>query len=210
MESITITPLYAIPLYHTNLTNVDLSIHKFLKEQELVRMPANTADYSVNKNILDANECKPLKEQIQAHVENFIFDQLQVSKKSIPTIEKSWVNRYGPGDFAQTHFHRNSLLSGCYYIETLPNSGNIVFQKDRSFNNLFDASVDMGFDNPTNIFNSTFWPVSPVTGDLILFPSHVSHGVSKNITDQFRFSLAFNVFPRGQLGDINSTDAIVV
>lgn len=208
IEPFNITPLYAIPLYQTNLNTIDLAIKQFLIGQEYERMPSGNGDYTTNKNILDAPECKSLKDQILLHIENFMFDQLQVSKAITPVIQNSWVNKHSPGDHAHVHFHRNSVISGCYYIDALPNAGEIVFQKDKCFNNLFDTTVDMGFDNPMNIFNSTYWPVRPSTADLLLFPSHLAHSVTPNNTDQLRYSLAFNVFPRGQLG--HGTDTILL
>jgi uncharacterized protein (TIGR02466 family) len=206
MEQFNITPLYAIPLYQTNLNMLDPVIKQFLVTQTYERMPSGNGDYTVNKNILNAPECTALKEHIQSHIDYFLFDQLQVSRNVTLEIQNSWVNRHGKGDYAHVHYHRNSVISGCYYLETFPDSGEIVFQKDKAFNNLFDTTVDMGFDNAMNIFNSTYWPLRPNTADLVLFPSHLAHSVTPNNTDQIRYSLAFNVFPRGQLG--HGTDTI--
>jgi uncharacterized protein (TIGR02466 family) len=208
MEQFSVTPLYAVPLYQTNLNELDPAIKQFLITQVYERMPSGNGDYTVNKNILDTTECQTLRDQIQCHIEHFLFDQLQVSKNIKLEIQNSWVNRHAQGDYAHAHYHRNSVVSGCYYLDTVPDSGEIVFQKDKCFNNLFDTTVDMGFDNAMNIFNSTYWPVRPTTGDLLLFPSHLAHSVTPNNTNQLRYSLAFNVFPRGNLG--NGTDTILL
>ena len=41
-------------------------------------------------------------------------------------------------------------------------------------------------------------------GDLILFPSNLSHSVPANQSDEERISLSFNTWCTGSLGDIRS------
>ena len=41
-------------------------------------------------------------------------------------------------------------------------------------------------------------------GELILFPSNLSHSVPINQSDEERISLSFNTWPKGNMGDIKS------
>ena len=51
-----------------------------------------------------------------------------------------------------------------------------------------------------NLFNSTSWNFPIETGNVILFPSHLVHGVNNKKGTNLRISLAFNVFLRGHIG----------
>ena len=52
-----------------------------------------------------------------------------------------------------------------------------------------------------NIWNSSNWELPTKAGDLILFPSYLTHSVPKNESNEKRISLAFNYFLEGTLGD---------
>ena len=66
------------------------------------------------------------------------------------------------------------------------------------------------YKNEYNIFNSTSWTLNVKTGDLILFPSQVSHEVNSKNGKNKRVSLAFNVFIKGKLGEENKANTLVL
>ena len=111
-------------------------------------------------------------------------------------ITQSWLNKNKPNESHPRHFHVNSYLSGVLYITCLPNDG-IKFENrsKRSYQNI-------EFQVKTNtIWNSSGCGQRVTEGDLIIFPSWVSHGVSPNETkNRERISLAFNTFPIGEMG----------
>jgi hypothetical protein len=51
-----------------------------------------------------------------------------------------------------------------------------------------------------NIWNSETWWFSVKTGDIILFPSSLTHMVEIKEGSNNRISLAFNVFIKGKIG----------
>lgn len=202
-----LTPLFAIPLYQTNIGRDEEEIN-FIKSQSYVRMPADNGSYTENKRILDLNELSGLRNRIQQHVNHFLHKILDCDDDLNFVIENSWVNQHQENDFAGNHRHSNSIISGVYYPEVDDVSGSIVFQKDKSYYNLWTDTIEIGFNyqkhndqSRLNIFNSDAWGISPQTGDLILFPSLLYHAVTENQSEKPRYSLAFNVFPRGNFGD---------
>jgi hypothetical protein len=68
-------------------------------------------------------------------------------------------------------YDKNSL-SGILYLNTPPNSGNLILYNPLSVNNVL--------------------PVTPKEKDLILFPSFLSHSVEVNLSQEDRISIAFN------------------
>lgn len=202
-----VTPLFPIPLYQTNIGKNQKDID-FIKAQTFLRMPANNGDYSENKKILDNEELSDLRTKIQEHIDNFVHQVLDCDDELIFQIQNSWINQHHKDDFADAHRHSNSIISGVYYPEVNDQSGAIVFQKDKSYYNLWTDTINIGFNyqrhqsqDKLNIFNSDAWGIYPQVGDLLLFPSLLFHAVTKNQSDLVRYSLAFNVFPKGNFGN---------
>ena len=55
-----------------------------------------------------------------------------------------------------------------------------------------------------NTFNSATFMLPMKKGELILFPSHLTHSVPANQSDEERISLSFNTWAKGNMGDIAS------
>jgi hypothetical protein len=92
--------------------------------------------------------------------------------------------------FHNQHNHLNSFVSGVLYIQA---QDNIMFLTDK--NNFFELKVKQ-FNN----FNSQSFNMNVQTGDIILFPSHLTHLVPHKINKNKRISLAFNTFIKGEIG----------
>lgn len=201
-----LTPLFPIPLYQSNINRSDRDLD-FIKSQSFSRMPADNGSYTENKRILDSKELALLREKIQSHIDYFLHQVLDCDDQLNFEIQNSWVNKHDKDDFAGSHRHSNSIVSGIYYLEVDDQSGAIVFQKDKSYYNLWTDTVEIGFNyqkhsdqSKLNVFNSDAWGIYPQIGDLLLFPSLLYHSVTENLSGNTRYSLAFNVFPKGEFG----------
>ena len=109
-----------------------------------------------------------------------------------------WINENNQYSYNKIHLHSNSHLSGVYYIDCPPNTGNIYFYRPdytASITGLFNFFDNMSEFNPTkNIKN--------YTNQFLLFPSTMVHGVSQNINKRSRISLSFNVNLNFKIKDI--------
>lgn len=208
MKDFSVTPLFAVPLYRSNIGMIAGSIKTYVEGLEFEKMPAGNGDYTQSKNILEDPNLQDLKNKIQAHIDYFMYEVLDCKDTQTFEIQNSWINRHSSGDFAGTHNHSNSLISGVYYISVQDRSGAIQFEKNKSYFNLWPDLIDIEFNNDldkTNVFNAQAWAITPMDGDIVLFPSHLYHSVYENESNQKRYSLAFNVFPRGMLGGTLNT-----
>jgi len=212
MNNFEVIPLFAIPLYRTTLSDLETAAHSYIENLEYERMPDENGDYSVNKYILEVPELADLKSRIVEKVNHFLYEFLDCKSELDFKIENSWVNRHQPNDFACSHWHSNSLLSGVYYIDTDYNTGDIVFHRDRLHVNLFNDTVSVEFNytntldqSKMNVYNTNNFGLQPQKNDLVLFPSHLSHSVDTNQSNKLRYCIAFNVFPRGTFGGKIST-----
>ena len=114
-------------------------------------------------------------------------DELGV-KLDYAFVDSAWVSCYNKGGFQEVHQHANSDISVVYCM----NSG-IDFAKfyfiDRHCNDFSDAWIRKVF--PTELRDTHFLEVEE--GDLLIFPSHLLHGVSVHKSDTVRKTFAFNM-----------------
>lgn len=203
----TVTGLFPIPLYRTNLGHIPKDIYDFIINLDFERTPADNNFYSVDKYVLNLPELKILRNKIEKHIDNFIYGFLDVKRNMDFRIENSWVNKHNKGDWTPEHSHGSSLISGCFYLDTNEDTGSITFFKDKTYYNLWTNTIRVDFnyqDDPkmisNNLYNNQSVTYCPIKNDLLLFPSLLNHEVEYNTSNTKRYSLAFNVFPRGTSG----------
>lgn len=194
-----VLPLFAIPVYETVLNPISQEIKDYIINLPYERMHVGNGWYSEEKYVLENPECEPLKKLIMEELEYFIRDTLHVRKGIDFHMTNSWAVKHEKGDWGQMHAHTNSLLSGVFYLQTNEDSGKIRFHKEINYNNLFPISTDLEYDS-YNIFNSRIWTFKPKNDLLLFFPSNLMHSITDNESEEDRFSLAFNFFPKGKLG----------
>lgn len=137
------------------------------------------------------------KEKILSDVFDYINVQVEIYWKNLglvetPGIHYSWANKYNKGGFAKMHNHSPYFVSGCFYVDKVSDDqGNIYFQDpNEALMSTLPQTDD--FKLSQNTIN-----LSTYTGDLVLFPSWLKHGVHENKTDIPRISIAFDVSYKG-------------
>ena len=149
---------------------------------------------SENSYVLELPELAKLKANFMEAVQHYM-DTIVCAKPNVKTyITQSWVNYTGQGQFHHKHSHKNSYLSGVFYISAEEEVDRIKFYNDGYL------QLDV---TPTewNISNSKSWWYPAKTGRLIIFPSHLVHSVEQKQESNIRISLSFNTFLKGNLGD---------
>ena len=61
-----------------------------------------------------------------------------------------------------------------------------------------------------NIFNTPFNIVTPEAGEIILFSSGLQHLVETNTSNEPRYSIAFNTFIKGKMGDFRDVSELTI
>jgi hypothetical protein len=101
-----------------------------------------------------------------------------------------WASVHANGSYHRSHYHKNSMVSGVFYVRTPPGSGDIVFHDPRGSLPPFGKSLH----------------ITPQVGDLVLFPGWLTHEVEPPsvVTTQPRISISFNMEgPWDTTADIN-------
>lgn len=195
--------LFPVPLYHTRIAPIDsLTLNKLINLQFDAPGPTDSPivhEETIERHVLDLQQFAALKKTIQTHIDHYVYEMLGATTDQQWAVSASWVNRSAQGHYHANHWHSNSLVSGVFYLRTDQKSGAICFHKDRSHRNLWGDTITIDFVKPT-IYNAPGMSILPVDGDLLLFPSLLNHSVETNQSTIDRYSLAFNVFPRGTIG----------
>lgn len=194
--------LFPMPLY-TNLLDIPDDQRDTIFKMEFERMPPDNGDVTVSRYVLRDKRLEPLLDMIQKEFDEFVYNRLGVSRDIEFYMTNSWSIRHNPGDWAQEHDHKNSIISGVLYLKADEDSGDIHFLKPHWMSNIFPQMFMVPFDNQNDISANT-WTFRPQTGQLIFFPSNLPHSVDVSKSTDVRYVLAFNFFMRGTLGQLES------
>ena len=110
----------------------------------------------------------------------------------------SWCNCADKGASQAPHRHENSWISGTYYIAHEEGHAPIQFWKPAAFTQPNSAFLSLAKKKFT-AFNTDAMQISPSPGTLLLWPSHLLDGYSKNSKDG-RLSLSMNLLPKKLIG----------
>jgi len=172
-----------------DLTAKELS---FLKKQETRSNMGNIT--STNNTILKSKELTNLRDFIETKVSEYFTEVYKPKHKVGLKVTQSWTNYTENGQYHHKHAHPNSFVSGVFYIQSDKEKDKIYFYKDGYQQIKFPPSE-------WNVWNSESWWFEVGTGDLMLFPSSLTHMVQTVESEKTRISLAFNTFPVGHVGD---------
>jgi len=193
------TPIYISKL-NRELTNKELS---FIDKSKL-DVYKNEGNTTSNDNyILNHKAFKQLKEELDLRIQDYFEKVISPANKITPYITQSWLNYTETNQYHHKHEHPNSLVSGVYYINSDEQNDKIKFFNDAY--KTFKPEI-----KEYNIWNSQSWWFSVKTGDVILFPSSLTHMVETKQGDNTRISLAFNVFIKGTVGNNKNLTELIL
>lgn len=160
----------------------------------------NTGNITTNDMYVFENEIlKDIKYYCQKSLDDyFIKIYKPINPESVNLeITQSWLNYTDKGQFHHKHYHHNSLVSGCIYINAKKENDLITFSKR---NNPQNWQIQAEHEDELNC-NDVHFFVN--TCDIIIFPSNLTHSVPPSDTDYTRISIAFNSFPSGDIGFVD-------
>ena len=169
--------------------------------QETHKNMGNTT--SNNRNILDHENMVDLRGFVHNCVDEYLKAIYAPKNEVSLRITQSWLNYTKPGEFHHKHAHPNSFISGVFYVKAKKDSDRIYFYKDGY------QQLKLPTEN-WNLHNSDSWWFSVESGQLILFPSSLTHMVETVQGDDTRVSLSFNTFPVGYVGEDESLTGLRV
>jgi uncharacterized protein (TIGR02466 family) len=155
----------------------------------------STSFYTENQKILDNHIFNELKKEILSYSKVYLkeigqnFSDIQISN--------SWGVLYNKNNFSHKHNHKNSYISGCFYLT----EGNPLEIISPLMDQWYFSHNLMG--NNKNIKsthrNCTKIDIEIHPKSLLIFPSWLHHKVSPSLLDK-RLCVAFNIIPKGDFG----------
>ena len=150
---------------------------------------------STDTFILDHPELEKIRTFIETKLNTFVSQTLGSEDRL--AITQSWLNKNEKGESHHEHVHPNSMISGVWYP--------VIHDKlpPIQFRNRAQRDVELSTERYNTFNSATFMlPLNP--GELILFPSNLTHSVQPNPFDEERISLSFNTWVKGNIGKIAS------
>jgi uncharacterized protein (TIGR02466 family) len=184
------TPIY-ISKIDRELTPLEL---KFVDKNKKDHYKNDGNITSNNNYILNEKPFANIKKELDLRVQDYFDKVISPANNITPYITQSWLNYTETNQYHHKHAHPNSLVSGVFYINCHEEHDKIKFFND----NYKTIKLEV---KDWNMWNSESWWFTVKTGDVILFPSSLTHMVETKQGDNTRISLAFNVFIKGTVGN---------
>ena len=200
----TINGIFPTPIYISKL-------NREITNKELLFIDKNKSDCNKNEGNITSNDnyilnhkaFQNLKEDLGLRVKDYFEKVISPTDTITPYITQSWLNYTETNQYHHKHQHPNSLVSGVFYINCDDKFDKIKFFKD-GYKTIKPEIKDW------NIWNSESWWFPVKTGDIIMFPSSLTHMVETKEGTNTRISLAFNVFIKGTVGINKSLTELIL
>jgi uncharacterized protein (TIGR02466 family) len=190
----TINGIFPTPIYISKLNRELTPLELKFVEKSKKDSHNNEGNITSNNNyILNEKPFTNIKKELDLKVQDYFNKIICPANNITPYITQSWLNYTETNQYHHKHQHPNSLVSGVFYINC-----DDKFDKIKFFNDRYQTIKPEVKD--WNIWNSETWWFSVKTGDVILFPSSLTHMVENKEGTNTRISLAFNVFIKGTVG----------
>lgn len=194
-------PLFATPVVNYSVPGgerLNASLQAFIFELERTSkgvVKSNVGGWHSPLNLfLNSEEpsIQTLYQQLSALslalVNRFFHEAERVGKDALRL--DAWANVLRHGEYNTLHCHPNALWSGVYFvttnerIEEHPFSGKLELIDPR-------PGASLNYEDRTNLYSRFL--VSPIAGQVLIFPAWLQHQVHPYFGHSERLSIAFNV-----------------
>ena len=200
MKHLSTIPVCSNALFIYKLDIKDDLVSRFKKEKFNPLLPKPYTGSLIGEDLDILKKYKKLNTEIKKAVDTTLKEILMLRNVNF-RIYSSWLTKTEPKGLTQVfggiHNHSNSWLSGIYYPKGDPGfSVKFFFPSKGQF---FTQPIEW------NIFNTRNWFINAEDNLLVLFFSQLDHQIMPNESTEERFSLAFNLIPKGKFGTMDST-----
>lgn len=199
-----IQPLFAEPFMRADIGHaISADQVEFIKNLKMIRNKSNLI--SENLYIFEEPALKSVKKAVQEALDIYAAEVLGIKQRLYVT--QSWSLINPPGVGMHGHTHSNSIASGSLYFTDLPEPvSGMIFDRHRTY-----QQIELRPErDKNNLYNAAANLVVPRKNEVILFSSSLQHLVQVNASSQPRYSIAFNSFIKGRIGDFRDVSELVL
>jgi uncharacterized protein (TIGR02466 family) len=204
MTKANINGIFPTPIYISKLNRELTPLELKFVDKNKKDFYKNDGNITSNNNyILNEKPFANIKKELDLRVQDYFDKVISPANNITPYITQSWLNYTETNQFHHKHAHPNSLVSGVFYINC-----DDKFDKIKFFNDTYKTIKPE--IKTWNIWNSESWWFSVKTGDVILFPSSLTHMVETKEGTNTRISLAFIIFIKGTVGNNKNLTELIL
>ena len=199
-----INGIFPTPIYISKLDRKLTTLELKFVDKNKKDFNKNDGNITSNNNyILNEKPFANIKKELDLRVQDYFDKVISTANNITPYITQSWLNYTETNQYHHKHAHPNSLVSGVFYINC-----NKEHDKIKFFNDTYQ--IIKPEIKEYNIWNSQSWWFPVKTGDVILFPSSLTHMVENKQGNNTRISLAFNIFIKGTVGNNKNLTELII
>jgi uncharacterized protein (TIGR02466 family) len=204
MKEATINGIFPVPIYMSKLDRKLTKKELSFVDKSKKNSHNNEGNIVSNNNyILNEKPFLNLKKELDLRVKDYFKKVISSTDAVTPYITQSWLNFTETNQYHHKHAHPNSIVSGVFYINCHEELDKIKF-----FNTEY-KTIKLEVKD-WNLWNSETWWFTVKTGDVIMFPSSLTHMVENKEGTNTRISLAFNVFIKGTIGNNENLTELIL
>ena len=184
--------LYPTPVYYDIIKNsqvINYHIDKVIDKVDFKMKDNWGSTHYLSTDFTKGGRCNVIKdfglykvkEGIDKHLREYC-DELKFGMRQYEVY--SWFSKFEKGNYAHIHNHGFADISGAYYYKTNGEDGDFFFESPNPHLGTSKCYGDKWGER--RVFK-------PLKGKIIMFPGWLKHGVTTNMTDNTRISLAFNI-----------------
>ena len=182
--------LFPTRIWSVGLPHLNAQLPQWIAQIEAWRqqMPkpegrSNRMGWNSAQTLLQEPAFQPLAEAVRA-VFDHIFNEMGAPLHRYQL--KAWANVHDFGGYNTFHNHAGALLSACFYLKVPPGSGPIVLRDPRPGALLSPWQGTLRPNAGSEI------AIAPETGQLVVFPNWLEHGVEAHTAQDTRISVPIN------------------
>jgi len=195
MQEAKLHGLFPTPVLFTNIDREFTENEKIFIMEHSKKTVSNAGNITSSDNYILKNKAMAVIDyEIQSAFNQYMTEVVKPSRNVKVYATQSWLNYTKPGEYHHRHEHPNSYLSAVLYVNADGKKDKIHFY-DSGYKQIKLQSKEFTW------YNSGSWWFEVKSGDIVVFPSHLTHMVEQTQSEDTRISLAVNSFLKGEIGD---------
>jgi len=188
--------LFNVPVFHgklvdnkrhvTHLKQVAEDVKK--ETDDMTNLPWNChvwSTYAYDSQLFKRKQFHSVAMDISSQVKEYAIERGWKHDPNELIMTNMFLNYQTKYQYQEYHDHRECIISGVFYIE-VPDEENMEIMLYTPLKANYD---DIFFDSDDA---QEVIKIKPQTGDILIFPSWLNHGVMSHTSDTTRISIAFN------------------
>ena len=201
--------IFPITCYETILTDDFSKLKDFARNVEYRDAVPNQNEVDTSlagasqNRVLEHPDLIYIKKTLMFHFNYFKDTCLTLAShdKVDTCITTSWFARIKKGGKIHNHNHCNSWYSGLlYFDDDYTNAAPLALENPLAVFNHFDTNND----SDPSACPDVYYQIIPQPNKIFFFPSYLKHMSAIQKGDKTRYSLAWNIYPKGKIGHDDS------